>query len=46
MDVNLFNDTWLGIAITLQVALGFTYLSGLAIARRALTADKRNSQRR
>jgi hypothetical protein len=44
MDVNAFQDTWLGTAITLQVALGFMCLTAFAIAQRALV-PRRNRQR-
>lgn len=44
MDVNAFHDTWLGTAITLQVAVTFMCLSALAIAHRALVP--RRSPRR
>ncbi len=36
MDANVFQETWLGTAITLQVAVTFMCLSALAIAQRAL----------
>ena len=39
MDVSLFHHTWLGAAITLQVALSFVYLSALAIAHRMLASS-------
>jgi hypothetical protein len=46
MDTNVFHDTWLGVAITLQIALGFAYLSGLAIAHRALAPEMQRRRRR
>lgn len=43
MDINAFQDTWLGTAITLQVAAGFIYLTALAVAHLALTAGARRA---
>ena len=46
MDINALQDTWLGTAITLQVAAGFMYLTALAVAHRALTAGARRDRSR
>jgi len=44
MDVHVIHETWLGTAITLQIAVGFVYLSALAVARRVLTPDARGGR--